>query len=98
MSRLIICAFHFEGCNSNRTFKSDFNRQNRSKNLLSLSVSMSRRFKTKVKILCTYNILSQGVPVGDNPVTDREVPDVSAAMFSEHFVSTICCFVKVKQV
>ena len=97
MSRLIICAFHFDDCNSNRTFKSDFNRQNRSKVLLSLSVS--RRFlETKVTILWTYNILSQGVPVGGNPVTEREFSDVSAAMFNELFVSTICCFIKVRQV
>ena len=97
MSRLIICAFHFEDCNSNSTFTSDFNRQNRSEVLLSLS--MSRRFlKTKDKILCVFKILSQGVPVGYNPVTEREYPDVSAAMFNEHFVSTICCFIKVRQV
>ena len=81
MSRLLICVFHFEDCNSNRTFRSDFNRQNRSKVLLSLS--MSRKFlETKVKILWTYNILSQGVPVGDSPVSEREFSDVSAAMFN----------------
>ena len=34
-------------------------------------LSMSGRFlKTKVKILYTFNILRQDVPVGDNPVTD----------------------------
>ena len=99
MSRLIICVFHFEDCNSSRTFRSDFNHQDRSKILLNLSLSVSRRcLKTKVKILCTYNILSQVVPVGDNPVTEREFLDVSAAMISEHSVGTICCCVKVRQV
>ena len=52
----------------------------------------------RVKILCTYNIVSQGVPVGDNPVTEIEFPDVGAAKLHEHFVGTICCFVKVRQV
>ena len=97
MSRLIIYVFHFEDCNSNRSSISDFNRQNRSEVLLSLS--MSRRFlKTKDKILCVFKILSQGVPVGDNPVTEREFPDISSAMFNEHFVSIICGFVNVRQV
>ena len=32
---------------------------------------MSRRvLKTKVKILCTFHVLCQGVPTGDKPVTD----------------------------
>ena len=63
-----------------------------------LAIQCQEDSRERVKILCTYNIVSQGVPVGDNPVTEREFPDVSAAMFSEHFVSTFCCFVKVRQV
>ena len=37
---------------------------------LLLSFQCQEDLKTKVNILCTFNILCQGVPVGDNPVTD----------------------------
>ena len=93
-----ICLFHFEDCNRNRTFRSNSNRQNRRKKVL-IILLMSRKFlKTEVEIVCTLNFLCQGVPVDDKPLTDLELPYISAAMLNDNFVCKVCCFVQVRLV